>query len=79
MTNPRWPKAMLKRTALEYCDLTEAAFEKEIAAGRLPCAFLLGGRQHWHKEALDKALARLAGNETTVSEAKERFWRGQAA
>lgn len=58
----RWPKMMKRRTAAEYCDLSEAAFEREVLAGRLPCAVDLGGRDHWHKLALDRALEKLAGD-----------------
>jgi hypothetical protein len=76
----RWPKTMLKKTALEYCELSEVAFDKEISGGRLPEGFMLGGKRHWHKDALDKALVRIAGGETETSKAKERFWKsGQAA
>lgn len=77
----RWPQSMQKKTVLEYCELSEASLMKEIAAGRLPSGFMLGGREHWHKDALDKALARLAGSDgAATSAAKERFWnRGQAA
>ena len=56
-----WPR-MLKRTrAAEYCDLSVAAFEREIIAGRLPAGVMLGGREHWCKNALDKALDMLTG------------------
>jgi hypothetical protein len=57
----RWPRMMKRRTAAEYCDLSEAAFEREVVAGRLPCAIMLGGRDHWDRQALDKALAILTG------------------
>lgn len=57
-----WPAAMKRVTAAAYCDLSEAAFEREVIAGRLPGAVHLGGREHWRKEAIDAALARLAGD-----------------
>jgi len=56
-----WPRAMKRKTAAAYCDLSEAAFEREIVAGRLPAGVMLGGREHWCKNALDKALDQLTG------------------
>lgn len=74
----RWPHMMKRATAAQYCDLSEGAFVKEVAAGRLPSAVNLGGRDHWFRPALDKALARLAGDAATDYEAD--FWsRGTAA
>lgn len=58
----RWPRLMKRKTAAEYCDLSESSFEREVMAGRLPCAVKLGERDHWDKRALDKALDILAGN-----------------
>jgi hypothetical protein len=57
----RWPRLMKRKTAAEYCDLSEPAFEREVLAGRLPCAIKLGERDHWDKLALDKAISVLAG------------------
>lgn len=57
----RWPEMMVRKTALEYLDVGETAFEREIAAGRLPDGVMFGGRMHWRKTALDKALAVIAG------------------
>lgn len=59
----RWPRMMRRRTAAEYVDMTEAAFEREVLAGRLPSPVLLGGRDHWSQLALDRGLARLTGEE----------------
>lgn len=74
----RWPALMKRKTAAEYLDISEAAFEREIIAGRLPAAFLIGGRDHWRKDALDKALAVLSGE--SVDDDEMEFWqRGQAA
>lgn len=56
-----WPAMMKRRTAALYCDMSEAAFEREIVAGRLPAGIMFGGREHWRKDALDKAFDRLAG------------------
>lgn len=69
---------MKRQTAAQYCDMSVAAFEREIIGGRLPSPVLLGGREHWCKNALDKALDQIAGNHTASYE--EEFWsRGQAA
>jgi hypothetical protein len=55
---------MTRGRAAHYCDLTEAAFEKEVAAGRLPAPVKLGGKDHWSRVALDECLAALAGEAT---------------
>lgn len=60
-TIARWPAMMKRKTAAEYCDMSESAFEREIIAGRLPAGVMFGGREHWRKEALDGAFARLSG------------------
>lgn len=74
----RWPHMMKRATAAQYCDLSEGAFIREVAAGRLPTAVNLGGRDHWFRPSLDKALARIAGEAATDYE--EDFWnRGAAA
>ena len=54
---------MRRRTAAEYVDLSEAAFEQEVLAGRLPSPVMLGGKEHWSQLALDRALAILTGDE----------------
>ena len=56
-----WPAMMLRKTAASYCELSEAAFEREVNAGRLPAPIMFGGKQHWHKVSLDQDLARIAG------------------
>jgi len=48
------------------------SFEREIAAGRLPTGVMFGGREHWHRDAIDKALANIAGE--VSSDAEARFW-----
>jgi hypothetical protein len=69
---------MKRKTAAEYADMSEAAFLREIAAGRLPDSVMFGGREHWHKAALDRALSAIAGENTADYESE--FWnRGQAA
>lgn len=60
----RWPATMKRQTAADYCDLSVAAFEREVFAGRLPPGIMLGGREHWNRAAIDAALARLAGEDT---------------
>lgn len=59
---------MTRGRAAHYCDLSEAAFEKEVATGRLPMPVKLGGRDHWSRVALDEWLERLAGE-------REEDWR----
>lgn len=59
----RWPRMMKRKTAAEYCDLSESAFEREVLRGTLPCAITLGSRDHWDRQALDAALNVLAGVE----------------
>lgn len=57
----RWPAMMKRKTAADYCDMSVPSFEREIIAGRLPSGVMFGGLEHWHKEALDRALAVIAG------------------
>jgi predicted DNA-binding transcriptional regulator AlpA len=57
----RWPASMKRKTAAEYLDMSEAAFEREVAAGRLPPPVTIGGRAHWKRAAIDKALDLLTG------------------
>lgn len=59
----RWPAMMKRATAAAYCDMSEAAFEREIIAGRLPSGIMFGNREHWRKEALDAVFARLTGGD----------------
>lgn len=76
----RWPRLMKRKTAAEYCDLTEQAFERELLAGRLPAAVQFGGRDHWDKAALDAAISMLTGEGDVPDyrrELRERY--GQAA
>ncbi len=57
----RWPRMMKRATAAQYCELSVAGFEREIAAGRLPGPVILDGREHWCIRALDKALDQITG------------------
>jgi predicted DNA-binding transcriptional regulator AlpA len=61
----RWPALMLKKTLLEYLEIGEESLYREIDAGRLPSAVMIGGRQHWHRDAVDEALKRIAGGQAT--------------
>ena len=58
---PHWPAAMKRGTAARYCELSEAEFERQVAAGTLPAPFKLGKHEHWSRAQLDKALLVLAG------------------
>lgn len=58
-----WPAMMKLRTAAAYLDMSEAAFLREIVAGRLPAGIMLGGREHWRKDAIDAALVHLSGED----------------
>lgn len=59
----RWPRLMKRKTAAEYCDLSEASFVTEVTGGRLPSGIMLGQREHWDRLALDAAISRLTGGE----------------
>ena len=65
------PAAMKRARAAAYCDLSVPAFEREVAAGRLPQPIMLGGTLHWRRAAIDVALERLAG------EAPANDWRSE--
>ncbi len=65
------PRMMKRRTAAQYCDMSEAAFEREVAAGRLPMPVMLGSREHWCRLALDMALDRIVGREEMPDHLKE--------
>jgi predicted DNA-binding transcriptional regulator AlpA len=55
----RWPALMQRKTACEYLDMSVAAFEKEVAAGRLPQPVTMGGKLHWHREQIDAYISAL--------------------
>lgn len=75
----RWPAMMKRATAAAYCDISIASFEREIVAGRLPSGVVFGGREHWHREALDRALAAIAGENVSDIDAELRRRYGKAA
>lgn len=58
----RWPEMLVQRDAAEYCSLSVSAFEREVFAGRLPSPIRFGGKDHWRKAAIDKALDVLTGD-----------------
>lgn len=57
----RWPRLMKLASAASYCDMTPAAFQREVAAGRLPPGRKIGNREHWDKVSLDRAIDALMG------------------
>lgn len=62
MSAPYWPRAMKRATAAAYCDMSESAFEREVLEGRFPTPVKIGNREHWCKDALDKALDHIMGS-----------------
>jgi hypothetical protein len=60
---PDWPRMMRLGTAAAYCDMPSAAFEREVAGGRLPDSVMLGGQKRWSRAQLDGALERLTGDD----------------
>lgn len=54
-------RMLLRKDAAAYCSLSIAAFEREIATGRLPLPVMLGGKEHWCIRALDKSLDAITG------------------
>jgi predicted DNA-binding transcriptional regulator AlpA len=65
---------MKRKTAAEYLDMSEAAFEREVISGRMPPPCKIGGREHWRKDAIDKALDMLTGQrEDDVPEYRRRL------
>jgi len=72
VTLPDWPLMLKRAMAAAYLDMSEASFEREIAQGRLPDGVMLGGRAHWYRPALDKAIALIAGEGEHDPEAE--FW-----
>ena len=56
-----WPRMMKRKTAADYCDLSIAAFEREVIDGRLPIGVNLGGQKHWSRTQIDAALERITG------------------
>lgn len=61
MTALPWPRMMKLKTAAAYCELSQPAFMREVASGRLPPPVLLGGGDRWDLKAIDKALDEISG------------------
>lgn len=61
MTYPDWPRLMKRPTAARYCDMTSAAFEREVMTGRLPTPQMFEDGERWDRVSLDEALDRLFG------------------
>lgn len=55
-----WPQAMGIKKACEYLDIGETKFREMLKVGDLPEEFPLGGRPHWHRAELDKAIKTLS-------------------
>ena len=55
------PRMMRRSTAAAYLDVSTAEFEREVAAGRLPMPVQFGNAEHWSREAIDTAIARMTG------------------
>lgn len=71
---PDWPQAMRRKLAAQYVDLSEAAFEREINAGRLPFPITLDKKERWLRSALDKALELMADGHDVIPEYRRRFY-----
>lgn len=56
-----WSRMLKRSSAAAYLDMSEKAFEREVANGRLPQPVMLGGSNHWCRNAMDKALDRITG------------------
>ncbi len=56
---PDWPEMMRRRNAAAYLDLTESAFIREVYRNTLPMPIVLGGRESWSRQGIDRALAGL--------------------
>lgn len=59
---PDWPRAMRRKTAAAFCDLSLAEFDAEVASAKLPQGFPLGRSLHWFRDAIDEHLGRLSGD-----------------
>ncbi len=56
-----WPRLMKLANAAAYVDMTAPAFLREVESGRLPAGRLVGGKEHWDKLALDRAVDAIMG------------------
>lgn len=76
---PYPPRMMTRVRAAHYCDLSEAEFEREVAAGRLPPPIVLGKKPHWSRKDLDLFIDRLAGGDAPDWRASSSFYRKRNA
>lgn len=53
---------MLRKTACQYLEISDAAFEREMLAGNIPAPVTFGGKPHWRRKQLDEYLDRLTGS-----------------
>lgn len=58
-----WPRLMKRSTAAKCCEMSEAAFEREVIAGRLPQPIMIGGAEHWSLAQIDAAIENMVGSE----------------
>lgn len=56
-----WPRMMKRTTVCEYLEISAAALEREIAAGRLPQPIVLGNGEHWSAAEIEAYLGRMTG------------------
>lgn len=68
----RWPRLMKRKTAAEYCDMSVPTFLKQVEECRLPPPVMLGSRDHWDRQMLDKSIHALAGE--YIPEHERKFW-----
>lgn len=68
MTVPE-PRLMSGTDIANYCGITLATLSKWVAAGRLPGP--LPGTRRWDRKAIDLALDKLSGIQSTVPAAEE--------
>ncbi|OAO02594.1 hypothetical protein A8B75_11675 [Sphingomonadales bacterium EhC05] len=52
---------MRRKIAAKYLDMSEASFLREVASLNLPMPVLIGKKEYWYREAIDKAVAILFG------------------
>lgn len=76
---PYPPRMMTRARAAHYCDLSEAEFEREVAAGNLPTPILLGKKPHWSRKDLDARLDMLAGDSVDDWRSGSNFYRKRNA
>lgn len=70
---PDWPQAMRRKLAAQYVDLSEAAFEREVYAGRLPFPVIMDKKERWIRSSLDRALEFLSQDHDLVPEYQRKF------